>query len=135
MWLLGIILCGRIWENPPCKEFFDILVNYIISDKLYRTLELTQLQNRDQLCILLLTLECSVCDHATCYTIGNSNKKKQSKYVATYIFNVSVYFTTTESKFNLDRAVWNELSSIMRTSCTSSMPIKLKGWVYTNQQV
>ena len=50
--------CDRIWQNPPCSEFYDILASYIF-DKVYLS------ANSPASLGSIAELECFVCDRIT----------------------------------------------------------------------
>ena len=79
-------MCDRIWENPPCSEFYEILASCIF-DKLYPKANLpTSLR---PIVRFALELEHFVCDHATPKI---NEEKLWSKGIAMYVCSVSVYY-------------------------------------------
>lgn len=79
---------GRTLENTLCSEFYETSVSYKF-DKLYPRANPTA--NLRSIVRLALELKCVVCDCATCL----ENKKLWSKSIATYAFNVSVFYACT----------------------------------------
>ena len=78
-------ICDRIWENPPCSEFYEILVSCIF-DKLYPRANLPP--SLRPIARFALELERFVCDRAT----PTMNEKLRSEGVAMHAYSVSVYY-------------------------------------------
>ena len=76
-----ICICDRIWENPPCSKFYEILVSCIF-DKLYPRVNLPP--SLRPIAHFALELERFVCDRAT----PTINEKLRSKGVRVQRFRI-----------------------------------------------